>query len=122
MGKAGKKQKRKPKIKGADETSDARKRIVNRIVEQMARPKSPTEMRPGPGDLVVGKKYFGVLCKVCRKHIPMAADDAQNPKTIYTPPGAKDLAVFCPYCGHNAEYSPSELKSRTLTALPPELH
>jgi hypothetical protein len=52
----------------------------------------------------------------------MRPDDPDRPMRVYAAPTAKPLGVFCPYCGAQDEYGADELKSRTLTVLPPEVH
>ena len=54
----------------------------------------------------------------------MAPDDPSAPKSLYVPDSIKDepMGVFCPFCGFSARYRRDELKSSTLTKLPPPLH
>ena len=69
-------------------------------------------------DLVIGLKYYGILCQKCGKHLPLVFDDPDHPEVMHTVRGYRPHSYLCPYCGHTAEYHSDEMKNRVLTQLP----
>ena len=73
---------------------------------------------PKHGDLVIGKKYFGVDSSSCGEFIPTQPNVLGVYDSLH---GEGTTKIGCPFCGKSDEY-PRKFKSQKLKKLPPTAH